>query len=151
MNPPSSKSARFRHAPARACRGAHSCRWLRPFATCHSPLAGCYPAKSAGQARFCYLALHKGEWAGKRIVPESYHDFVWTPSKVKNDEGDQWWTFLGLPEAPTDLVIIRGKDFDNGWVVPGLDLMFVRHGDGQRFTNDFERDLVLRVLAAVEK
>ena len=49
------------------------------------------------------------------------------------------------------LVITRGKDFNNGWVVPSLDLVFVRLGDGQKFPKDFEKDLVLKVLAAVEK
>ena len=102
-------------------------------------------------ARYCYLALHKGEWDGKRIVPAAYYDFAWTPSKVKNDYGGQWWTFPSLPGGPADLVITRGKDFNNGWVVPSLDLVFVRLGDGQKFPKDFEKDLVLKVLAAVEK
>ncbi len=102
-------------------------------------------------ARFCYLALHKGEWAGKRIVPASYYDFAWKPTDVKNDYGAQWWTFPGLPNGPADLVITRGKDFNNGWVVPSLDLVFVRLGDGQQFPKDFEKDLVMKVLAAVEK
>jgi len=102
-------------------------------------------------ARFCYLALHKGDWGGKRIVPAAYYDFAWAPSKVKNDYGAQWWTFPTLPGGPADLVITRGKDFNNGWVVPSLDLVFVRLGDGQKFPKDFEKDLVLKVLAAVEK
>ena len=45
----------------------------------------------------------------------------------------------------------RGKDFNSGWVIPSLDLVFVRLGDGQTFPKDFEKDLVLKVLAAVEK
>ncbi len=102
-------------------------------------------------ARYCYLALHKGDWAGKRIVPESYYDFAWTPSKVKNDYGGQWWTFPSLANGPADLVITRGKDFNNGWVVPSLDLVFVRCGDGTQFPKDFEKDLVVKVLAAVAK
>jgi len=102
-------------------------------------------------ARFCYLALHKGEWAGKRIVPAAYYDFAWTPSAVKNDYGGQWWTFPELPEGPKDLVITRGKDHNDGWVIPSLDLIFVRLGDGTQFPRDFEKDLVLKVLAAVEK
>jgi Beta-lactamase class C and other penicillin binding proteins len=102
-------------------------------------------------ARFCYLALHKGEWAGKRVVPAAYYNFAWTPAKVKNDYGGQWWTMPGVKEAPADLVITRGKDFNNGWVIPSLDLVFVRLGDGQKFPKDFEKDLVLKVLAAVEK
>jgi CubicO group peptidase (beta-lactamase class C family) len=102
-------------------------------------------------ARFCYLALHKGEWDDKRIVPASYYDFAWAPTKVKNDYGGQWWTMPGVKEAPADLVITRGKDFNNGWVIPSLDLVFVRLGDGQKFPKDFEKDLVLKVLAAVDK
>ena len=102
-------------------------------------------------ARFCYLALHKGKWAGKQIVPAAYYDVAWTPSAVKNDYGGQWWTFPSLPNGPADLVITRGKDFNSGWVVPSLDLVFVRLGDGSQFPKDFEKELVLKVLAAVEK
>jgi CubicO group peptidase (beta-lactamase class C family) len=102
-------------------------------------------------ARFCYLALHKGEWAGKRIVPAAYYDFAWTPSSVKNDYGGQWWTFPDLPAGPSDLVMTRGKDNNDGCVVPSLDLIFVRLGDGSQFPKDFKKDLVLKVLAAVDK
>jgi len=101
-------------------------------------------------ARFCYLALHKGEWAGKRIVPAAYYDFAWKPA-VKNNYGGQWWTFPELTDGPADLVITRGKDHNNGWVVPSLDLVVVRLGDGQMFPKDFEKDLVQKVLAAVAK
>src|SRR5204862_6222380 len=34
-------------------------------------------------ARFCYLGLHKGTWAGKELVPASYYDFAWTGQKIK--------------------------------------------------------------------
>ena len=102
-------------------------------------------------ARFCYLALHKGEWAGKRIVPAAYYDFAWTPSPVKNDYGGQWWTYPDLTGSPADLVMTRGKDNNDGCVVPSLDLVFVRLGDGSQFPKDFKKDLVLKVLAAVEK
>ncbi len=102
-------------------------------------------------ARFCYLALHKGEWAGKRIVPKSYYDFAWKGTKVKNDYGAQWWTAKGVPGAPADLVMTKGKDFNHGFVVPSLDLVFVRLGDGAKFPEHFERELVAKVVAAVEK
>jgi CubicO group peptidase (beta-lactamase class C family) len=102
-------------------------------------------------ARYCYLALHKGEWAGKRLVPASYYDFAWKPTDVKNDYGGQWWTYPGLPGAPNDLVMTRGKDNNDGCVVPSLDLVFVRLGDGSQFPKDYKKDLVLKVLAGVEK
>ena len=101
-------------------------------------------------ARFCYLALHKGEWAGKRIVPSSYYDFAWKGTSVKADYGGQWWTAPHVPGAPADLVMTLGRNHNDGFVVPSLDLIFVRLGNGERFPNDFEKNLVLKVLAAVK-
>jgi len=39
---------------------------------------------------------------------------------------------------------------NDGFVVPSLDLVFVRLGDGDKFPAGFEKDLVLKVLAAVK-
>ncbi len=100
-------------------------------------------------ARFCYLAMHKGEWAGKRIVAESYYDFAWRGTAVKPDYGGQWWTAPRIPGTPRDLVMTLGRDHNDGFVVPSLDLVFVRFGDGTKFPRDFERKLVFKVLAAV--
>jgi CubicO group peptidase (beta-lactamase class C family) len=102
-------------------------------------------------ARFCYLALHKGEWAGRRIVPESYYEFAWAPSKANPDYGGQWWTASRIPGAPKDLVLTLGKDHNDGGVVPSLDLVFVRLGDGTSFPKDFDKELVLKILAAVKR
>jgi CubicO group peptidase (beta-lactamase class C family) len=102
-------------------------------------------------ARFCYLALHKGEWAGKRIVPESYYDFAWKGTQVKPDYGAQWWVQPHVPGAPLDLVMTLGRDHNDGFVVPSMDLVFVRLGDGHQFPANFERNLVLKVLAAAVK
>jgi len=101
-------------------------------------------------ARFCYLALHQGDWAGKRIVPASYYEFAWKGTSVKADYGGQWWTQPHVPGAPNDLVMTLGRDHNDGFVVPSLDLVFVRLGDGDRFPVGFEKDLVLKVLAAVK-
>jgi CubicO group peptidase (beta-lactamase class C family) len=101
-------------------------------------------------ARFCYLAMHKGEWAGKRIVPASYYDFAWKGTAVKADYGGQWWTAPHIPGVPGDLVMTLGRNHNDGFVVPSLDLIFVRLGDGEKFPKDFEKDLVLKVLAAVK-
>ncbi len=102
-------------------------------------------------ARFCYLALHRGEWAGKRVVPASYYEFAWKGTSVKPDYGAQWWTQPHVPGAPSDLVMTLGRDHNDGFVVPSLDLVFVRLGNGHQFPGSFERNLVLKVLAAVVK
>jgi hypothetical protein len=93
--------------------------------------------------------MHKGEWAGRRIVPESYYDFAWKGTRVKADYGGQWWTAPHIPGVPPDLVRTLGRNNNDGFVVPSLDLVFVRLGDGGEFPAGFEKDLVLKVLAAV--
>jgi hypothetical protein len=43
-----------------------------------------------------------------------------------------------------------GPNHNDGFVVPGLHLIFVRLGDGDQFPKAFEKDLVLKILAAVK-
>jgi CubicO group peptidase (beta-lactamase class C family) len=102
-------------------------------------------------ARFCYLALHKGEWAGKRVVPEAHYDFAWQSSKANPSYGAQWWVYPRHKDAPRDMVQTAGAFNNHGYVVPSLDLVFVRLGDGRRFPRDWEKDLIQKVLAAVNK
>jgi CubicO group peptidase (beta-lactamase class C family) len=102
-------------------------------------------------ARFCYLALHKGEWAGRRLVPAAYYDFAWTGTEVKPDYGAQWWVTPRVPGAPDDLAMTLGRNNNDGFVIPSLDLVFVRLGDGEKYPKDFKEELVRKVLAAVEK
>ncbi len=101
-------------------------------------------------ARFCQLALHRGEWAGKRIVPESYYDFAWKSSPANPTYGAQWWVYPRWKQAPRDLVMTSGRNHNDGFVLPSKDLIFVRLGDGGAYPKDFEDQLVKRVLAAVE-
>ena len=100
-------------------------------------------------ARFLYLALHRGDWAGKQIVPASYYDFAFTPAAVKPDYGAQWWVYPHHKDAPRDLVQTAGFRNNHGYVVPSLDLVFVRVGRGDKYPPDFESVLVNRVVAAV--
>jgi len=44
-----------------------------------------------------------------------------------------------------------GANNNHGYVVPSLDLVFVRLGNGRKFPKDFEDQLVTKVLAAVNK
>src|SRR5205823_11536644 len=74
-------------------------------------------------ARFCQLALHKGEWAGKRIVPASCYDFAWKPAATKADYGGQWWTYPRWRQAPRDLVQTSGRNHNDGFVLPSKDLI----------------------------
>ncbi|MGH7174213.1 MAG: serine hydrolase domain-containing protein, partial [Gemmataceae bacterium] len=102
-------------------------------------------------ARFCYLALHKGDWAGKRLVPARHYDFAWKSSKTNPSYGGQWWVFPRHKDGPRDLVQTAGAFNNHGYVVPSLDLVFVRLGDGRKFPKGWEGDLVQKVVAAVKK
>jgi CubicO group peptidase (beta-lactamase class C family) len=102
-------------------------------------------------ARFCYLGLHKGEWAGKQVVPASYYDFAWTGQKIKPDYGAQWWVAPRHPDAPKDFVQTAGAKNNHGYLIPSLDLVFVRLGDGGKYPKNWEQDLVKKVIGAVEK
>ena len=82
-------------------------------------------------------------------MPEKYYDFAWEGTKVKPDYGGLWWVFPHHPEAPRDLVQTAGAFNNHGYVVPSLDLVFVRLGNGKKFPKDFEDQLVTKVLAAV--
>jgi CubicO group peptidase (beta-lactamase class C family) len=102
-------------------------------------------------ARFCWPALHKGNWGGRQLVPSSYYDFAWTGTKVKPDYGAQWWVQPRHPDAPKDLVQTAGARNNHGYVLPSKGLVFVRLGDGQKYEKGFEQTLVKRVIAALVK
>jgi hypothetical protein len=97
------------------------------------------------------LALHRGRWAGRQVVPQGYYDFAWKGTKVNPEYGGLWWVFPHQPDAPRDLVQTAGFRQNHGFVVPSLDLVFVRVGDGCQYPKEFERELVRRVLAAMDQ
>jgi CubicO group peptidase (beta-lactamase class C family) len=101
-------------------------------------------------ARFLYLALHKGKWAGRQVAPAAHYDFAWAPSKANETYGAQWWVYPRHKGGPKDLVQTAGANHNHGYVVPSKDLVFVRLGDGKKFEKGFEQELVNRVLAAVK-
>ena len=102
-------------------------------------------------ARFCCLALHKGEWAGQRVAPAEHYDFAWQSTKTNPTYGAQWWVYPRFKDGPKDLVQTAGARNNHGYIVPSLDLIVIRVGDGNKYPKDFEQDLVKKVLAAVEK
>jgi CubicO group peptidase (beta-lactamase class C family) len=102
-------------------------------------------------ARFCYLALHRGEWNGKHVAPSAHYDFAWKSTKTSPVYGAQWWVYPRHKDGPHDLVQTAGAFNNHGYVVPSLDLVFVRLGDGKKFPRNWESDLVQKVVAAVTK
>ena len=65
--------------------------------------------------------------------------------------GAQWWVYPHHKDAPRDLVQCAGFRNNHGWVIPSLDLVFVRVGTGDKYPADFESDLVKRVVAFADR
>jgi CubicO group peptidase (beta-lactamase class C family) len=113
---------------------------------------GAFTCSAREHARFCYLAMHRGNWAGKQVVPASYYDWAWQGTKANPAYGAQWWLAGRHPGAPADMIQTLGNRHNNGWLVPSLDLVVVRIGDGPYPSSlKFEQELLKKVLAAVEK
>jgi hypothetical protein len=85
------------------------------------------------------------------VVPASYYDWAWQGTEANPSYGAQWWLAGRHPGSPTDLVETLGNRHNSGWIVPSLDLVFVRIGEGPYPSSlKWEQELVQKVLAAVE-
>lgn len=92
-------------------------------------------------ARFGYLYLRDGVWAGQRVLPEGWVDFARTPGPAANTDtyGAQWWltptTGTGRPTRAlitdprmADAFSAQGHEGQIIVVVPSKDLVLVRLG-----------------------
>lgn len=112
---------------------------------------GAFNCAGRDHARFLYLAMHRGNWDGKQIVPASYYDWAFQGTKANPAYGAQWWLAPRYKDVPADFVQTYGHLYNDGYLIPSLDLVFVRLGRGEKFPPAFQSDLVKKVLAAVEK
>jgi CubicO group peptidase (beta-lactamase class C family) len=112
---------------------------------------GAFNCSGRDHARFCYLAMHRGKWAGKQIVPAGYYDWAFQGTKQNPAYGAQWWLAPRYKDVPADFVQTYGHLYNDGYLIPSLDLVFVRLGRGEKFPPAFQADLVKKVLAAVNK
>ena len=104
-------------------------------------------------ARFCYLALHRGQWAGNQILPKDYFDWAWRGSEVQSDYAALWWVSPHRREAPPDMVQTLGHASNNGYIIPSLDLVVVRLGTSDKLppnSKPFDQQFTKLVLAAVQ-
>jgi hypothetical protein len=71
---------------------------------------------------------------------------------VKPDYGELWWVYPHHRDAPKDLVQTLGANSNNGYIIPSLDLVFVRLGESDKLpagSEPLDAGLLKRVLAAV--
>jgi CubicO group peptidase (beta-lactamase class C family) len=85
-------------------------------------------------ARFGYLALHRGNWQGRQLISESWMETAARASQVVNPNyGYTWWPNTRRvlwPDLPEDAFAALGYQANKCYIVPSLDLVVVRVGDG---------------------
>jgi CubicO group peptidase (beta-lactamase class C family) len=81
-------------------------------------------------ARFGYLFLRNGKWGDKQVVPSDWVKTSTQPSQIENlNYGYYWWLF-DLPDVPKDMYAAIGFATKRIYVIPGLDIVAVRLGQG---------------------
>jgi CubicO group peptidase (beta-lactamase class C family) len=101
-------------------------------------------------ARFGYLALHRGHWDGRQVVPAWWMELATSSSQDLNPSyGYTWWVnaanaWSGLPG---DAFALSGYRCNRCYVVPSLDLVVARVGSGPVAWDD--NDLIGGIVEAI--
>lgn len=98
-------------------------------------------------ARFGYLWLRRGVWAGRAILPAAYVTAALTPSAHGPDYGYLWWLNTqgrNYPGLPATAYGARGAGGNTITIVPDRDLLVVL-----RWQQGNEAEVVQRVIAAI--
>ncbi len=97
-------------------------------------------------ARFGLLMMRKGQWAGKRILPESWIAAATGSQGVRRDYGYLWWlnTDGRWPDAPKSAFAAQGAGQNSIWVDPEHQLVIV-----WRWHREAQAEFYKRVLAAL--
>lgn len=85
-------------------------------------------------ARFGYLALHGGDWAGQQLIPADWMALATRSSQELNPSyGFTWWvntTGTKWPGLPRDAFALSGYRSNRCYIIPSLDLVVARVGSG---------------------
>lgn len=85
-------------------------------------------------ARLGVLYLNDGVWAGERLLPQDWVDYVSRPAPAQPAEpspgyGAQWWLYNErFPEVPNDAFAALGNRGQILLVIPSKNLLVVRRG-----------------------
>jgi len=80
------------------------------------------------QARIGLLMLRRGEWNGRRILPESWIGETLRPCALNRNYGLLWWLNTGggrYRSAPEDSFFASGAGGNLTWVAPKQQLVAV--------------------------
>jgi CubicO group peptidase (beta-lactamase class C family) len=102
------------------------------------------------QARIGLLMLHRGEWSGRRVLPEAWVASSLTPCALNPNYGLLWWLNTGrtrYPSGPEDSFMASGAGGHVTFVAPSQDLVAVL-----RWTDPSAIDTFIRlVMQAIDE
>lgn len=81
-------------------------------------------------ARFGYLFLRDGRWSDRQVVPEDWVRESTQPSQWENLQYGYYWWLVDLPQVPEDMFAAMGFQTKRIYVIPSLDIVAVRLGEG---------------------
>ncbi len=81
-------------------------------------------------ARFGYLFLRNGKWEDQQVVPTDWVKTSTSPSQTENLNYGYYWWLTDFAGAPTDLYAAIGFMTKRIYVIPSLDIVAVRLGEG---------------------
>lgn len=115
-------------------------------------LSGYEYGSAADWMRFGLLHLWDGEFAGERVLPEGWSDFVSAPSPGAADDeyGGLWWLNAGgrHPDIPRDAYWAAGFMGQITMVIPSADAVVVRLGPSPGGFDAYLNETVGAILAA---
>lgn len=106
--------------------------------------AATWPTDNAGQtttyccvttnarefAKFGYLYLREGRWEDQQVIPQEWVLESTQPSQGLYPGYGYYWWLPDLPDAPSDTYEARGFQTKRIYVIPSLDIVAVRLGEG---------------------
>ncbi len=113
--------------------GITNAGWLKDGAG--NPMTWCCIMDTARDfARFGYLFLRDGRWEDRQVVPADWVKTSTSPSQTENLNYGYYWWLTDFPDAPNDAFMAMGMATKRLYVIPSLDVVAVRLGEGDDWT-----------------
>jgi CubicO group peptidase (beta-lactamase class C family) len=98
--------------------------------TGHTMTFCCVHTTARNFARFGYLFLRNGRWNGQQVVPADWVKESVEQSQWENPSYGFYWWLQDLPDVPKDMFLADGFQTKRIYVIPSLDIVAVRIGEG---------------------
>ena len=115
--------------------GMKGARWSTDEAG-HTLTWCCVYTTARNFARFGYLFLRDGRWNDQQVVPEDWVKESVEPSQWENPSYGYYWWLLPFPDVPKDMYMADGFQTKRIYVIPSLDIVAVRIGEGDDAWDD---------------